>query len=136
MHLELRDPEQAEMHFRRLRRVGFAQLPDTVDRPLTLAMLSWVAAEIGSNADARELRRQLRPYRESLIVLGTAAPSVCAGPVAYPLAMLEARLGRTDAAAALLAHAELQATQIGASRWRDRIRQSRARIHQSEPVAT
>lgn len=136
MHLELQDPEQAEVHFRHLRRIGFSRLPHTVDRPMTLAMLSWVAAEIGSIADARELRRQLRPYRDFLIVLGTAAPSVCAGPAAYPLAMLEARLGRTDAAAALLARAELQATQIGAHRWRDRICRSRERIEQSERVAS
>jgi hypothetical protein len=128
MHLELHDPEPAEVHFHHLRRIGFSQLPHTVDRPLTLAMLSWVAAEIGSIADARELRRQLRPYRDLLIVLGTAAPSVCAGPAAYPLAMLEARLGRTDAAAALLTRAELQATRIGAERWRERIIRSREEI--------
>ena len=130
MHLELQDPEQAEVHFRHLRRIGFSQLPHTVDRPLTLAMLSWVAAEIGSVADARELRRQLRPYRDFLIVLGTAAPSVCAGPAAYPLAMLEARLGRTDAAAAAahFVETELQATEIGAMRWRDQIRNSRQRL--------
>jgi hypothetical protein len=132
MHLELHDLDRAETQFGLVRRAGFSQLPHTVDRPLTLAMLSWVAAEIGSPADARELRRQLRPYGDVLIVLGTAAPSVCAGPVAYPLAMLEARLGRTDAAHRLLTQAESQAEQIGARRWRDRIRRSRARIEQSE----
>jgi hypothetical protein len=134
MHLELQEPEQAEMHFRRLRTAGFSRLPHTVDRPLTLAMLSWVAAEVGSIADARELRRHLQPYRGSLIVLGTAAPSVCAGPATYPLAMLEARLGHTDAALDLLLQAELKATQIGATRWGDRIRRSRARVEQSERV--
>jgi hypothetical protein len=95
-----------------------------------------VAAEIGSIADARELRRQIRPYRESLVVLGTAAPSVCAGPMAYPLAMLEARLGHTDAALVMLLQAEQKATQIGAPRWRDRIRRSRARVEQSERVTS
>jgi hypothetical protein len=134
MHLELQEPEQAEMHFRDLRRAGFSRLPHTVDRPLTLAMLSWVAAEIGSVADARELRHHLQPYRECLIVLGTAAPSVCAGPAAYPLAMLETRLGHTDAALDLLLQAEVKATQIGATRWGDRIRRSRARVEQSERV--
>jgi hypothetical protein len=134
MHLELQEPEQAEMHFRHLRTAGFSRLPHTVDRPLTLAMLSWVAAEIGSPADARELRRHLQPYRASLIVLGTAAPSVCAGPATYPLAMLEARLGHTDAALDLLLEAERKATQIGATRWGDRIRRSRARVEQSERV--
>jgi hypothetical protein len=135
MHLELEDAEQAELQFRRLRRAGLAQLPHTVDRPMTLALLSWVAAEIGSLADARELRRQLRPYRDFLIVLGTAAPSVCAGPAAYPLAMLEARLGRNDAAAALLAQAEAQAARVGATRWRDRIRRARHRIEPSKTAA-
>src|SRR5207237_1186072 len=109
MHLELQEIDRAEMHLTLLRRAGLSQLPHTVDRPLTLAMLSWVAAEIGSVADARELRRQFRPYGDLLVVLGTAAPSVCAGPAAYPLAMLEARLGRTDAATRLLAKAEAQA---------------------------
>jgi len=134
MHLELNEPDQAEMDFRRLREVGFSNLPRTVDQPLTLAMLSWVAAEIGSTADARELRRQILPYREHLIVLGTAAPSVCAGPMAYPLAMLEMRLGHTDAALGLLQQAERKATRIGAPRWQDRIRGSRVRVEQSERV--
>jgi DNA-binding SARP family transcriptional activator len=132
MHLELQELDRAETHLGVLRRAGFSQLPHTVDRPLTLAMLSWVAAEIGSLADARELRRQLRPYGDVLIVLGTAAPSVCAGPMAYPLAVLEGRLGRTDAAHRLFTQAESQAEQIGARRWRDRIRRSRARIEQPE----
>jgi hypothetical protein len=136
MHLELHDPEQAATHFACLRRVGFSKLPDTVDRPMTLAMLSWVAAEIGSLADARELRGQLRPYRDSLIVLGTAAPSVCAGPMTYPLGMLEARLGRTDAALDLLLRAEQTATRIGATRWRDRIRTSRERVEHAERVTS
>src|SRR4029077_5712399 len=39
MHLELQDPERAEMHFRCLRREGFSKLPQTTDQPLTLAML-------------------------------------------------------------------------------------------------
>jgi DNA-binding SARP family transcriptional activator len=39
MHLELHQPEQAELHFRRLRAVGFSNLPRTADQPLTLAML-------------------------------------------------------------------------------------------------
>jgi hypothetical protein len=95
-----------------------------------------VASEIGSFADARELRGQIEPYRESLVVLGTAAPSVCAGPAAYPLAMLEARLGHTDAALGLLHQAERKATQIGAPRWRDRIRRSRARLEQSVRVTS
>ena len=99
-------------------------------------MLWWVAAEIGSIADARALRSQIGPYRESLVVLGTAAPSVCAGPTAYPLAMLEARLGQTEAALGLLLQAERKATQIGALRWRDRIRRSRRRVEQSERVTS
>jgi hypothetical protein len=99
-------------------------------------MLSWVAAEIGSKADARTLKSQIRPYRESLVVLGTAAPSVCAGPMAYPLAMLEARLGQSDAAVGLLLQAEQKATQIGATRWRDRIRRSRARVEESARVTS
>jgi len=136
MHLELQDPERAELHFRCLRREGFSNLPQTTDQPLTLAMLAWVASEIGSIADARELRRQLRPYRELLVVLGTAAPSVCAGPVTYPLGMLEARLGHADAAVGLLLHAERTATQIGATRWCDRIRRSRARVERSQRVTT
>jgi hypothetical protein len=127
MHLELQEPERADLHFRRLREVGFSKLPQTVDLPLTLAMLAWVAAEIGSIADADELRGQIRPYRESLVVLG-AAPSVCAGPMAYPLAMLEARLGHTDDALHLLRQAERKAAQIGATRWRDRIVRSRERV--------
>jgi hypothetical protein len=130
MHLELHDVDRAEMQLALVRRAGFSQLPHTVDRPLTLALLAWVTAEIGSLADVRQLRRQLRPYGDVLVVLGTAAPSVCAGPVAYPLAMLEARLGRTEAAHRLITRAESQAEQIGALRWRDRIRRSRARIEQ------
>ena len=99
MHLELQRSRSAPSCISvTCARPGSRQLPQTIDLPLTLAMLSWVAAEVGSVADARELRRQLRPYRDLLIVLGAAAPSVCAGPAAYPLAMLEARLGRTDAA--------------------------------------
>jgi hypothetical protein len=136
MHLQLQDPERAEMHFRCLRRAGFSNLPQTTDQPLTLAMLAWVASEIGSIVDARELRRELRPYRELLVVLGTAAPSVCAGPMTYPLGMLEARLGHADAAVGLLLQAERTATQIGATRWQDRIRRSRARVERSERVAT
>jgi tetratricopeptide (TPR) repeat protein len=136
MHLELQEPEQAEMHLRRLRRVGFSNLPQTVDLPLTLAMLSWVAAEIGSKADARTLKAQIRPYRESLVVLGTAAPSVCAGPMTYPLGMLEARLGNSDAALGLLLQAEQKATQIGATRWQHRIRRSRKRVEASERVTS
>lgn len=134
MHLELGDPDSADMHFRRLRSTGPARLPDTLDRPMTLALLAWVAADIGSLADARELRRELRPYRDYLVVLGAAAPSVCAGPAAYPLAMLEARLGRTDAAAQLLERAEQRAGEIGAARWRDRIREARRSLRPAEPV--
>jgi hypothetical protein len=110
-------------------------LPDTLDRPLALAMLAWVGAEIGSLADARELRRLLRPYQHLLIVQGAAAPAVCAGPFTYPLGMLEARLGRDEAACALLERAELVTTEIGAWRWRDRIRDARARLAQSPRAA-
>jgi hypothetical protein len=134
MHLELDEPEAAEMHFAQLRRAGWARLPDTLDRPMMLALLSWVAAEIGTLADARELRRLLRPYRDYLIVLGAAAPSVCAGPAAYPLAMLEARLGHNDAATVLLTHAEQQAAHIGAMRWRERISRERRRVQPAQPV--
>jgi DNA-binding SARP family transcriptional activator len=135
MHLELDERARAEVHFRCLRRAGFSTLPDTLDRPLTLAMLAWVGAEIGSLADARELRRLLRPYQHLLIVQGAAAPAVCAGPFTYPLGMLEARLGRDEAACALLERAELVTTEIGAWRWRDRIRDARARLAQSPRAA-
>jgi hypothetical protein len=130
MHLELQDPDCAAKHFECVRRTGLSTLPDTADLPLTLAMLAWVAAEIGSVADARDLRRQIAPYRELLVVLGTAAPSVCAGPMTYPLGMLEARVGRTDAALGLLLDAERTASRIGATRWRDRIRRSRQLVDQ------
>ena len=82
------------------------------------------------------MEAQIRPYRESMVVLGTAAPSVCAGPMTYPLAMLEARLGHTDAALGLLAQAERKTQQIGANRWRDRIRRSREHVEQSARVAS
>jgi DNA-binding SARP family transcriptional activator len=133
MHLELGERDAAEAHLRRLRCTGLSTLPDTLDQPLTLALLAWVAAEVGSVADARELRRLLRPYRDLLIVQGAAAPAVCAGPCSYPLGMLEARLGRDDAACALLERAELVTTEIGAWRWRDRVRRDRARL--AEPAA-
>jgi hypothetical protein len=42
--------------------------------------------------------------------------------------MLEARLGRPDAACALLARAESRAEQIGARPWRERMRRARLRI--------
>jgi hypothetical protein len=135
MHLELGERERAEAHFRCLRRAGFSTLPDTLDRPLTLAMLAWAGAEIGSLADAREVRRLLRPYEHLLIVQGAAAPAVCAGPCTYPLGMLEARLGRAEAACALLERAERVTTEIGAWRWRDRIRAARTRLAQSPGVA-
>jgi DNA-binding SARP family transcriptional activator len=138
MHLELGDPDAADAHLRVLRDGGFARIPDSLDRPLTLAMLAWVTAEIGTLADVRAIRRALRPYQDLLIVLGAAAPSVCAGPVAYPLGLLEARLGRIDAATALLRGAELRAEQIGARRWRDRIRRARGRVEPgpaAEPAA-
>jgi hypothetical protein len=128
MHLELGDPDAADAHLRKLRDAGWARIPDSIDRPMTLALLAWVAAEIGSLADVRTIRRALRPYRDLLVVLGAAAPSVCAGPVAFPLGMLEARLGRVDAAVALLARAESSAEQNGARPWRERIRRARLRI--------
>jgi hypothetical protein len=77
----------------------------------------------------------LRPYEHLLIVQGAAAPAVCAGPCAYPLGMLEARLGRDEAACALLERAELMTTEIGAWRWRDRIRSARARLSQPRRAA-
>jgi hypothetical protein len=49
--------------------------------------------------------------------------------------MLEARLGRAEAACALLERAELVTTEIGAWRWRDRIRAARTRLAQSPGVA-
>jgi hypothetical protein len=128
MHLELGDAEAADRQFDHVRAIGFDRLPETLDRPLMLALLAWTAAEIGTASDARELRRLLRPYRDLLIVQGASAPSVCAGPATYPLGMLEARLGRIDAAVALLTDAEQQADQIGARRWRDRIREARGRV--------
>jgi DNA-binding SARP family transcriptional activator len=128
MHLELGNRAQAELHFHRLRAVGLARLPETLDRPMALALLSWVAAEIGSVADARELRRQLRPYQDFLIVVGAAGPYACAGPAAYPLALLEARLGRTDAAKVLLEQADAQAAQVGARLWLTRIRDAQRRL--------
>jgi hypothetical protein len=134
MHLELDDRDRATAHYRQARANGFAHLPDSVDRPLTLALLSWVAADLGSLGDARELRRQLRPYRDLLIVLGTAAASVCAGPASYPLGMLEARLGNHDAANTLLASAEQCAVRIGAVPWRDRIRREQQRMQPRQRV--
>ena len=50
--------------------------------------------------------------------------------------MLEARLANDDTAAALLAAAQLKATQIGAVRWRDRIRSSRERLEQAARVSS
>jgi tetratricopeptide (TPR) repeat protein len=135
MHLELGAHDRAAAHLRYLRRAGLSSLPDTLDRPLGLALLAWVAAEVGSLADARELRRQLRPYRELLIVQGAAAPAVCAGPCSYPLGMLEARLGRDDVAVELLEHAEAVTTEIGAWRWGDRIRADRARLASAKAAA-
>jgi hypothetical protein len=128
LHLELGELDVAEAHLCMLRAAGWSTIPDSLDRPMTLALLAWVVAEIGTLEDARTLRRALRPYRELLVVLGAAAASVCAGPVAFPLGMLEARLGRTDAACALLANAETRAEQIGARQWRERIRRARLRI--------
>jgi hypothetical protein len=128
MHLELGQRDDAAAHFRELRRAGLSNLPETLDRPLTLALLSWVAAAVGSLADARELRRLVRPYEDLLVVQGAGAPSVCAGPFTYPLAMLEARLGRDDVAGALLERAERVTDEIGAWRWRDRIRAERSRL--------
>jgi hypothetical protein len=128
MHLELGEADIAAAQLRILRRRGWSQLPDSLDRPMTLALLAWVAAEVGTLADARALRRELRPYCEFFVVLGAAAPSVCAGPVAFPLGLLEARLGRTDAAITLLDAAEARADRVGAQPWRDRIRGARARL--------
>jgi DNA-binding SARP family transcriptional activator len=134
IQLELGDRERAALHYRQVRAHGLSRLPDTVDRPVTLGLLAWVAADVGSLADARELRRQLRPYRDFLLVLGTAAASACAGPASYPLAMLEARLGNHDAASALLAEAEQCTVRIGAVPWRDRIRREKQRMQSAEPV--
>jgi hypothetical protein len=128
LHLELGDRDGARAHLQHLRAVGFAQLPDSLDRPMTLALLSWVVAEIGTRADARELRRLLRPYRPLLVVLGAAAPYVCAGPVSYPLGMLEARLGNEHAAAQLFASAAAQAEAVGARPWCERIARTRATL--------
>jgi hypothetical protein len=50
--------------------------------------------------------------------------------------MLEARLGHTDAALDLLLQADVKATQIGATRWSDRIRRSRSRLEQPERVTS
>jgi DNA-binding SARP family transcriptional activator len=136
MHLELNDVDGADAHFAHLRARGFARIPDTLDRPMTLALLSWVAAQLGTAADARALRRMLLPYRDLFVVLGAAAPSVCAGPAAYPLGMLEARLGNHDVADALLAQAERATTAAGAAPWRDRIRRDRRRVTQTAAAAT
>jgi hypothetical protein len=54
----------------------------------------------------------------------------------YPLGMLEARLGNSDAALGLLLQAEQKATQIGATRWQHRIRRSRKRVEASERVTS
>jgi hypothetical protein len=95
---------------------------------MTLALLAWVAAEIGSRSDALEIRDLLRPFRPFLVVLGAGAPYVCAGPAAYPLARLEQRLGDHHAAADLLAEAEQQAERIGALPWLERISKARAEL--------
>ena len=55
LHLELGDRDRAGAHLEVLRAAGFARLPDSLDRPMTLALLAWVVAEIGTRSDAREL---------------------------------------------------------------------------------
>jgi hypothetical protein len=134
LHLELDDRERAAHHLDVLRRAGLRQLPDSLDLPLTVALLAWVAAEVGSDADVEELRGQLQPYRDLLIVQGAGAPSVCAGPATFPLAVLEARLGNETEAESLLDEAEQRAVAIGAVPWRDRIRRYKAA--RAVPAAT
>jgi DNA-binding SARP family transcriptional activator len=124
LHHELGDDACARAHLDHLRRTGFEALPDTLDRPLTLALLAWVVADLGALTDVRALRHLVRPYRDLLVVLGAAAPSVCAGPMTFPLAMLEARLGRQPVAAACFADAVAATDRIDAPRWRDRIQRA------------
>jgi hypothetical protein len=91
-HLQAGDADGAREHLERVRGDGWDRLPWNIDRPLTLAMAAWVAAEVGTDADAAALLELLVPYEELLIVNG-AAPSIVAGPATYPLACLASRLG-------------------------------------------
>ena len=111
------DPGGASDHFDRVRKQGFDQLGRSLDRPLLLAMLAWVGAEVGSPADVEALLELLEPYEELMIVNG-AAPSIIGGPATYPLAVLAARLDDTDRADGWFTAAEATAERWSARPWK------------------
>lgn len=125
LHAETGDLAGAIDHYTELRVAGFASLPSTVDLPVTLALLAWVCAEVGDTDDARELTRLLLPYSDLALVIGATAPAVCAGPAAYPLAVLHRRLGDHAAAELWFDRAEAMARRMCSPPWLDRIRRAR-----------
>jgi DNA-binding SARP family transcriptional activator len=114
--LQAGERDGAAGHLERVRGDGWDRLPWNIDRPLTLAMAAWVAAEVGSDADAAALLDLLVPYEELLIVNG-AAPSIVAGPAAYPLACLASRLGDRDRADRWFCDAEAVAERWASRPW-------------------
>jgi len=126
--LEIGDRRRAEAQYRALRSAGFDRLPDTVDLPATLALLSWVAADIAGLADTRLLLRRLRPYAGLFLCVGASAAALCLGPASYPLAVLEARLGRLERAALWFEQARHEAERAGARPWMARLLFDRARL--------
>lgn len=134
LRTETGDPDGAAARLGALRARGFASLPSTVDLPVTLALLAWVCARVGTEDDARELAALLRPYGGLALVLGATAPAVCAGPAAYPLAVLHRATGDDDAADRWFRLAERTARRMHSAPWLERIRRDPARRRGARPA--
>jgi transcriptional regulator with XRE-family HTH domain len=95
-HAEAGRLDEARAELDRLAASGFADLPRTWTRPVTLALAAECAARVGDRARATLLHPLLAPRRGQLIVV--ASGTSCEGAVDRYLGALEATLG-DDAAA-------------------------------------
>ncbi|HET7677214.1 MAG TPA: AAA family ATPase [Candidatus Limnocylindrales bacterium] len=93
---------------------GFASVPRNDEWVFATCLLGEVAAELGSEATAADLLGLLEPYAGRVAV---SAPDGCLGSVARTLAILAARLGRDEQAAAWFERALSIEEAIGARPW-------------------
>jgi tetratricopeptide (TPR) repeat protein len=86
-----------------------------------------VCAHIGDDVTRRRLCDELAPFADQLAVIGTGVG--CWGPVAYYVGLLEAALGRADAAERWLREAIAMADRMNAPPWRERASAALLAVH-------
>jgi DNA-binding SARP family transcriptional activator/tetratricopeptide (TPR) repeat protein len=108
-------------------RTDFAPLPRDWSWLYLSCLQADVCAAIGDAASRRRLCDDLIPYTDQLAVIGTGIS--CWGPVAYYVGLLEAALGRAEAAERWFGVAVDMADRIGAVRWREQAADALLAVH-------